>query len=286
MDAAPSRGLPSGTGTSGGGVVIDRVEVNGVEADSDDLKLLARANYAHFTAMQARDRAVRGLDLHLERLDDSTHELFGTGLDPDRVRACLRHALRAAPDAVTARVTVFSRHQDAVLRGEPTEPDLAVTTTAPLAARTAPVRLRTTPYERDLPHVKHAGTFGLSLRRRRAVLAGYDDVLFTDRDGRVGEASISNIAFFADGHVLWPEAAVLPGITMRLLQRGLAAEGIPSEHRDLRLPDLTPSLAAFLTNSISPAVPVTSVDDTALTVDPELTALLVKCYESNPWQPV
>lgn len=234
MDAAPSRGLPSGTGTGGGGVVIDRAEVNGV----------------------------------------------------DRVRACPRHALRAAPDVVTARVTVFSRHQDAVLRGEPTEPDLAVTTTAPLAARTAPVRLRRTPYERDLPHVKRAGTFGLSLRRRRAVLAGYDDVLFTDRDGRVGEASISNIAFFADGHVLWPEAAVLPGITMRLLQRGLAAEGIPSGHRDLRLPDLTPSLAAFLTNSISPAVPVTSIDDTALTVDPELTALLVKCYASNPWQPV
>lgn len=151
------------TGTSGGGVVIDRVEVNGVEADNDDLKLLARANYA------------------------STRELFGTGLDPDRVRACLGHALRASPDAVTARVTVFSRRQDAVLRGEHTEPDLAVTTTAPLDPRTSPVRLRTTTYERDLPHVKHAGTFGLSLRRRRAVLDGYDDVLFTDRDGRISE---------------------------------------------------------------------------------------------------
>ncbi|WP_416484046.1 aminotransferase class IV [Streptomyces sp. CL12] len=274
------------TGTSGGGVVIDRVEVNGVEADNDDLKLLARANYAHFTSMQARNHAVRGLDLHLQRLDDSTRELFGTGLDPDRVRACLGHALQASPDAVTARVTVFSRRQDAVLRGEPTEPDLAVTTTAPLDPRTSPVRLRTTTYERDLPHVKHAGTFGLSLRRRRAVLDGYDDVLFTDRDGRISEASVSNIAFFTGDHVIWPEAAVLPGIMMQLLRRGLAAEGIRSEHRDLRLRDLTPSLTAFLTNSISPAVPVASIDDTALTVDPDLTALLVKCYETNPWQPV
>ncbi|MFY4723017.1 aminotransferase class IV [Streptomyces sp. LaBMicrA B280] len=209
MDAGPPRGLP----------------FNGVEADNDDLKLPARANYAHFTSMQARDGAVRGLDLHLKRLDDSTRELFGTGLDPDRVRACLRHALRASPDAVTARVTVFSRRQDAVLRGEHTEPDLAVTTTAPLDARTSPVRLRTTTYERDLPHVKHSGTFGLSLRRR-AVLDGYDDVLFTDRDGRISEASIS------------------------------------------------------------PAVPVARIDETALTVDPDVTALLVKCYESNPWQPL
>lgn len=79
---------------------------------------------------------------------------------------------------------------------------------------------------------------------------------------------------------------MLPGIMMRLLRRGLAAEGIRSEHRDLRLRDLTPSLTAFLTNSISPAVPVASIDDTALTVDPDLTALLVRCYETNPWQPV
>ncbi|RRQ86335.1 aminodeoxychorismate lyase [Streptomyces griseofuscus] len=265
---------------------MDRVEINGVEADSDELKLLARANYAHFTSMQARNQAVRGLDLHLKRLDDSTRELFGTGLDPDRVRACLRHALRASPDAVTARVTVFSRHQDAVLRGEHGEPDLAVTTTAPLDARTSPVRLRTTTYERDLPHVKHAGTFGLSHHRRRAVLDGYDDVLFTDRDGRISEASISNIVFFTGDHVIWPEAAVLPGITMQLLRRGLAVEGIRSERRDLRLRDLTPSFTAFLTNSISPAVPVAGIDATALTVDPGITALLVQCYETNPWQPV
>src|SRR4051812_346757 len=114
-----------GLSTGEGGVVIDRVEVNGAEADSEDLKVLARATYSHFSSMQVRGRAVRGLDLHLKRLDDSTRELFGTGLDGHRVRFCVRHALLASPDAVTVRVTVFSRHQDAVLRGEVVEPDVA-----------------------------------------------------------------------------------------------------------------------------------------------------------------
>ncbi|GLX52564.1 hypothetical protein Shyhy01_55140 [Streptomyces hygroscopicus subsp. hygroscopicus] len=281
-----------GLGTDEGGADIDRVEVNGAEAGSEDLKVLARANYSHFSSLQVRGRAVRGLDLHLKRLDDSTRELFGTGLDGDRVRSCVRHALLASPDAVTIRVTVFSRHQDAVLRGEEVEPDVAVTTSAPIASRTSPVRLRTVEYERDLPHVKHAGTFGLSLRRRQAVLAGYDDVLFADRNSRISEASISNIGFFDGERVIWPQAAVLPGIMMQLLQRGLAAKGIPSERREIHLRDLgawasgSPALAAFLSNSISPAVPVASIDEAVLTVDPDVTDLLVNCYETNPWQTV
>jgi branched-subunit amino acid aminotransferase/4-amino-4-deoxychorismate lyase len=268
------------------------VEVNGVEADAEDLRRLAGAGYAHFTSMQVRNGAVRGLDLHLRRLDESTRALFGTGLDTERVRACLRHALEGGPAAASVRVTVFGRSPDAVLRGEAVETDLAVATSAPVEARSAPVRLRTTVYERDLPHVKHTGTFGLLHHRRQAVLAGYDDALFTDRHGRISEASVWNICFYDGERFLWPEAAVLPGITMRLLQRGMAAAGVPSERRPVRLGDLatappgTPALSAFLTNSVSPAVPVACIDGTALTVDPARTALLVGCYESNPWQTV
>ncbi|MEU4659520.1 aminotransferase class IV family protein [Streptomyces sp. NPDC023723] len=267
--------------------VIDRIEVNGTEADRDALIVLARAGYAHFSSMQARSRAVRGLELHLRRLRDSALELFGGELDEERVRSCVRHALAAAPDEVSVRVTVFSSRPDAVSRGDAVEPDVAVMTSPPVTARTTPVRLRSVRYERDLPHLKHAGTFGLVLHQRQAVLAGYDDALFIDRDGRIGEASISNIGFFDGERVVWPRAAVLPGITMQLLERGLAGKGIPSEHREIRLRDLgAPPRAAFLCNSIAPAVPVASVDSTALTVDPELTDLLVDCYESNPWQPV
>ncbi|WP_189272610.1 aminotransferase class IV [Kitasatospora griseola] len=152
------------------------------------------------------------------------------------------------------------------------------------------MRLRAIEYERDLPRIKHAGTFGLVLAGRQAVLAGYDDTLFTDRDGRIAEAAIANIGFFDGGRVIWPEEAVLPGITRQLLERGLAAAGIPSEQREVRLRDLgrwaadSPALGAFLSNSIAPVLPVAGIDEQALTVDPEVTALLLACYRSNPWQ--
>ncbi|MFK0286720.1 aminotransferase class IV family protein [Streptomyces sp. NPDC090499] len=281
---------PTGRACGEKGIVIDRVEINGAKADAEDLKLLARANYAHFTSMQVRGGAVRGLDLHLTRLDGSARELFGRGLGAERVRDCVRHALDGGPDAVSVRVVAFTSRLGDVARGEPVEPDLAVLTSAPAQAQTGPVRLRAVEYERDLPHVKHAGTVGLTHRRRQAVLAGYDDALFTDRHGRISEASLSNIGVYDGERVVWPEAAMLPGITMQLLQRGLEAKGIPAERREIRLGDLVggasgfAGCSAFLANSISPAVPVASIDGTALVVDSAVTDLLVDCYETNPWQ--
>ncbi|WP_107085675.1 aminotransferase class IV family protein [Streptomyces acidiscabies] len=262
------------------------MEVDGVEAGVEDLKLLARSSYAHFTSMQVRGGAVRGLDLHLRRLDESARDVFGTGVAAERVRSCLRHALDAGPDDMSVRVTVFAHGLDLVARGEAVEPQLAVTTSAPVEAGSEPMRLRTVPYERDLPHIKHAATFGLTHHRRLAALAGYDDALFTDRHGRISEASVWNVCFYDGERVVWPEAAVLPGITMQLLRRGLEAKGVPSEQREVRPADLTPALSAFLTNSISPALPVASVDGVRLAVDPDARSLLLDCYETNPWEPV
>jgi hypothetical protein len=58
-----------------------RIEIDGHAATAARLGFRALFNYGHFTAMQVRRDRVRGLRLHLERLDAATTELFGTGLD-------------------------------------------------------------------------------------------------------------------------------------------------------------------------------------------------------------
>ena len=60
---------------------VPRIEINGHGATADQLGFPALVNYGHFTAMQVRNRRVRGLDLHLARLDSATRELFGASLD-------------------------------------------------------------------------------------------------------------------------------------------------------------------------------------------------------------
>jgi branched-subunit amino acid aminotransferase/4-amino-4-deoxychorismate lyase len=71
------------------------MEIDGVAATVERLSAAALAGYGHFTAMQVRGDRVRGLDLHLTRLDAANRELFGAGLGPATVRAVDTSGLRS-----------------------------------------------------------------------------------------------------------------------------------------------------------------------------------------------
>ncbi|MFD7153264.1 hypothetical protein ACFV9C_01610 [Kribbella sp. NPDC059898] len=64
--------------------------LDGARLPTVDPRLLRATSFGHFTSLQVRDGHVDGLDLHFERLDRSTHELFDRPLPADRVRADLR----------------------------------------------------------------------------------------------------------------------------------------------------------------------------------------------------
>ncbi|HEY5399347.1 MAG TPA: hypothetical protein VIL16_28595 [Trebonia sp.] len=89
-----------------------RIEVNGEPATAGQLAYPAIANYGHFTAMQVWSGSVRGLSLHLARLDLGTRELFGTGLDGELVCAHIRHAIGADMPDASVRVSVFRPDDD------------------------------------------------------------------------------------------------------------------------------------------------------------------------------
>jgi branched-subunit amino acid aminotransferase/4-amino-4-deoxychorismate lyase len=267
--------------------VTEHVELNGEPVHFDDPSLLRATNYGHFTSMQVREGRVRGLDLHLERLDRSSVELFGHGVAHDRSRSYLRAALdRSGSGDLSIRVNAFSREGAKVRDGIPVEPELLVTVTDPVESSSEPPRLRAVEHERTMPHVKHTGTFDLVHHWRQARLAGYDDALFVDRSGNVSEASIWNICFVTQGRVVWPAAAILPGITMLILQAGLAATGVPTEAFPVPLSDVGLYDAAYLTNSIDPALPVAAIDTTRYAANPANAALLQKAHEAIPSQPI
>ena len=89
-----------------------RIEINGGPATAGQLAHPAIINYGHVTAMQVRGGAVRGLGLHLARLDAATRELFGTGLDGELVRAHARHALGTDTPDASLRISVFQPPPD------------------------------------------------------------------------------------------------------------------------------------------------------------------------------
>jgi branched-subunit amino acid aminotransferase/4-amino-4-deoxychorismate lyase len=260
--------------------VTENLELNGVPLESVPTALLRATSYGHFTSMQIRDRRVRGLGLHLQRLDRASRELFGFGVSADRVLSYLRDALdRAGSADLSVRITALSRDREV-------EPDLLITVTDPIEPTPTAPRLLAFEHERPVPHLKHTGTFSLTYYGRQARLAGYDDALFFDRSGNVSEAAIWNICFATGGRIVWPSAAVLPGITMLTLQAGLDALAVARETVPVPLTALASYDAAYLTNSIDPALPVasitTSAGTTTYSAHTPSADLIAKAYATIP----
>jgi 4-amino-4-deoxychorismate lyase len=258
------------------------MELNGAPAQVEDLRALVQTNYGHFTSMQVQEGGVRGLGLHLDRLAQATHDLFGNELDRELVRAWLRQAIGIDPRPLSLRVNVFSRTLDRARMNVPAKIDVLVSVGAAASAPAAPLRLKSFRYERDLAAIKHVGTFPLFHYRRLAQQAGYDDALFVGDDGRISEGSVWNIVFFDSRGAIWPDAPQLHGISLQLLQVGMARRGIANRVQAIRIEDLADVRGAFFTNSSVPVQPIASVDEVEFALDDALTRMLVEAYECNP----
>ncbi len=259
-------------------MAILHIEINGGPATVDQLAQPAIVNYGHFTAMQVRGGAVRGLGLHLSRLDSATRELFGSGLDGELVRARVGHALGAGVRDASVRISVFQPGGDE-------RPSIMVVVRPPSDPPAAPQRLSAVAYQRPVPHIKHAGTFGQIYYGLAAERAGFDDALLTAPGGVIAETAIANVGFF-DGHaVIWPSTPVLAGITMQLVATALADRGVPSRNETVRVGDLRSFRSVFLTNSLGVAQ-VGQVDGQILASDADFTERLTDVYESVPWDPI
>ena len=243
------------------------VEVNGQEADDEALALLDHEGWGHFTAMQVRDGCTRGLQLHLRRLDAAQRDIYGKPLDGELVRACIRHALSGRAQA---SVRVYGYWAG-----------LIVTVRGPQEMLSRPYSMTAQHFQRPLARLKHVGSWGQGRFHELALAAGFDEGLFVDETGRISEGNITNVGFWRDGRVIWPEAPKLDGITMLVLQRELTACGIPQAEAVVRVQDLASYGGMILCNSHGWAR-VGRVDETQIPAGDEFTAAISAAYDNCP----
>jgi branched-subunit amino acid aminotransferase/4-amino-4-deoxychorismate lyase len=249
--------------------MTDRVEIDGVAATDEQFRYLALHSYGHFTAMQVRGGAVRGLNLHLSRLNTANQDMFGAELDPDLIRAHIRHALGDLADASVRTHVVLGAHD---------VPVVLVTVRSPAEMSGAPQCLRSVPYQRPLPHIKQVGGgFGQVYYRRLAAREGCAEVLLTGPGGVIAEGGVTNVGFFDGTGVLWPDAPALIGVTMQLLERGM-----PSRRGTVRLADLPTFDGVFVVNSRGVA-PVERVDELRIPVAVDRMKAVAEVYEAVGW---
>ncbi len=257
---------------------LPRIEIDGRPATVDLLGSTVGGSYGHFTAMQVRGRKARVVERHLARLEEGTRALFGCELDGDRVRRLIRHAMD--DDIHDGSVRVYVYGSDAVA-----DPSIMVTIREPASMPSTPRSLQSVPYQRPLPHIKHIGGFGQAYYGRLAAQAGFDEALFVGPEGDVAEGSITNIGFIDGATVVWPDAPALHGISMQVLERELSKVGIAWRRRAVNIADVGSFDGAFLTNARGIA-PVGKIDDTAMPLDAEHLAIVIRTFEAAPWDPI
>ena len=143
--------------------------IDGQAAEVGDLSHFVLSNYGAFTSMQVEDGGVRGLDLHLARLEAEAVELFGVAVPEALLRQRMRQALDGRPGRFSLRINLFSeaislRSPDAIV-----QPRVLTTLSPPASALTKPLRLKTQIYAREVPHLKHWALPAHGVWRRRPV---------------------------------------------------------------------------------------------------------------------
>lgn len=264
---------------------MSRLFCNGTPADADVLAA-ALVNYGHFTSLQVRGGAVQGWALHVQRLQQGARELFDAALDIAQLQVWLRDALvqSGARDA-SVRITVFSRDFDfrQPLRAVPL--DVLISIAAPAVVPATPRAVMPSRYQRELPHIKHVGTFPLFHQRREAVRAGFDDVVFVDGVGNLSEGSTWNVVFWDGGQVVWPQAAMLRGVTAQLLERGLDVLGQSQGTRAVSLESLS-GLSGAVASNTAGLWPLGAIGGQSFGQSKALLELLLRSLALAPWEPL
>jgi len=257
------------------------VTCNGLPVQLADV-LPALVNYGHFTSLQVRGGRVQGLALHLQRLAGATAELFGTALDTVTVQAWIAQALCAAGQAdASVRVTVYARGFDFRDPLAPVPVDVLVAVSAPVTLHAA-CRVRSVRYQRELPHLKHMGTFGLFAQRRLARAAGFDDAVFVSEAGALTEGTTWNLALHDGVALIWPQGPALAGTAQALLQAHWPG---PQQQRVVGCDELPAMRAGFACNA-SGVWPLSAIDDHALAGSDALAAQARAVLAGVPGQPL
>lgn len=258
-------------------------ELDGRPLTMADMPRLMALQYGHFTAMQVRQRQVKGLRLHLERLAGSSRQLFGCQLPDRHIIDCL-HQITTEQESCSLRVNIFT-----TAFGQPVirEKDLQVlvTKTPAVAPASQPIKVMSARFERLLPEIKYSGIVsGILAYRRKAMDAGFDDVLYIDQQQHISEGAIWNVGFYDGQSIVLPATPALPGIMVQLLSDSLWNNGVAVIHRNVPLSQLYEYKNAFYTNSVNHRGMIAQIDQHMFDHSNDtLSDILERAYETIPW---
>jgi branched-subunit amino acid aminotransferase/4-amino-4-deoxychorismate lyase len=105
--------------------------------------------------------------------------------------------------------------------------------------------------------------------RQYALDRGAKEALILEADGLVSEGAATSLVYLHQGRYYTPaSASALPGVTLTVLGRGLAARGLTLKTRPTTVAQLQASDGLWLANALMGLMPVAAIDGTPMPLNP------------------
>ncbi len=254
-----------------------KVYVNGEFFEEDEAKVSVfdygfLYGYGLFESMRAYNRKIFRLDRHVGRLFDSAKEIgMEPSVDGNGVRNAVQRTLEenGLSDAYV-RVTLTYGKGGPRLEFPPDVENSLIVFAREFSpdAQVYERGIKVAVSEAVRPHSRFSGVKSLNflpylMAKLEAKERGVDDIVLTNPDGTLAEASTSNIFFVSKGGLVTPDSGILPGITKEAVVEIAKKEGISVEERRVLPNEIKFFEECFLTNSVMELVPVVEIDGNA-----------------------
>ena len=249
--------------------------ISGAPVDPRDRGLLYGDGL--FETMAVTGGRPRFLDWHLERLGRGARALGFPPPDFDLLRAEISHAVAAEPGAVKLVLTRGPGERGYRPPREPSPTRIVMALpwpASPVNEATSGLRLGwcRTRLSRNtaLAGLKHLNRLEQVLARAEWDDGAMDEGLMQDDRGQVISATQANLLARIDGAWATPVLAEcgVAGVMRRAFREWSAGRGAPVAERPLGVAEVAAAEALILTNALTGARPVASLDGRPLVLDP------------------
>lgn len=251
----------------------------------EQLMSLALYGFACFTSFYVQKGMIKGLSLHLQRLENDANELFGTAPERETILQNIHRFIEQSPktDNIAIRITIFPCDFSIARPKEMTKLNILVSGRSAPQADTAPLKLASIDALRSCP-LQKTGNMVSPLKARAAAQAkDFDDAIMID-NGIITEGPTWNIFFGVDNQLFTPalECGILPGVTRKLIIDGAYVAGFEINEDKIDTSKLSSFDYCFVSNALIGVKPVACIDEHTYNINSPWISALQHAYQTTP----
>lgn len=262
-------------------------EIIEINPEIQSLALYGYAVFSAFTATKNENKwKIKGLELHLARLERDSNAIFGISTDQERIKKGILFFLNSHSEqhSMVVRVTLFPKNFSLAQPEKIEDIHVLISGRPHSSVKNKPLKLTIIDERRIFAQHKTTNMISNLYARAVAHQNGFDDALMSINNF-VTEGATWNIFFFDGINLVTPELSdnlLLPGITRHILIKNSSNCGFNVLEQKISISDIKNYKLAFITNAAIGVSTVTSIDNIVFYEYNAIIENILNIYNSFP----